>query len=91
MERAEKKLGDTGTSYEYRRTCSQCGAVRFAPAELVEAKPKKIPHARNYVGKRYQVRRTEQTIVASHNAMLAEANRCGSCGSSAFTDERVTL
>lgn len=88
VDRAEKRLGDP---YEYRRTCTRCETVRFVSSEIAEAKPTKIPNARGYVGKRRQVRRTEQTIVASHNAMLAGAGSCPSCGSSAFTEERVPL
>jgi ribosomal protein S27AE len=81
--------------YEYQRTCSRCGDVRFLPAELVEAKPRKqalmVGWATPLVGKKRQALRAEKAVVDLQNVQLAEAQRCPACGSGAHTDERVAL
>lgn len=82
-------------NYEYKRTCARCGHVRYVPADLAEAKPRKqakmVGWATPLVGKKRQTVRAEQALVDAHNQQLTDSQRCANCGSASYSEERVSV
>lgn len=81
--------------YEYKRTCDRCGAERYVPADIAEAKPRKQAKMSGWatplVGRRRQELRSQQALVDMQNATLEQARQCPQCGSSAYSEERVAI
>ncbi|MBA3875647.1 MAG: hypothetical protein C0498_01700 [Anaerolinea sp.] len=78
---------------EYRRTCRRCGVVRYVPVAIATAKPQKASRLAGWltpvVGRRRQQVNAERSLIADHNARIAEERRCRSCGSESYDEEEA--
>ncbi len=76
---------------EVRRTCTRCGSVRYVPVAVARAKPQKASRLAGWltpvVGRKRQQLNAERSLIADHNARIAEERRCRSCGSEQYTEE----